>query len=141
MQSWIELADLLAADLSRQIVFLVGPAEQQLTEVLSCHIARKPNMHIRSFSDIRRLSGFLKAARAYVGPSTGITHLASALGVPGLALYPEARSMHPTRWMPFSSSLHVYSLEKNPSPADVALALSGIYKPCLLYTSPSPRDS
>jgi ADP-heptose:LPS heptosyltransferase/glycosyltransferase involved in cell wall biosynthesis len=128
---WIELARLLARDKNGMVVFLLGPAEQDAAEELRAVSRETGNVQVRSFSEIPDLLGFLKNAEAYVGPSTGITHLASALKVPGVGLYPELRAMHPTRWMPFQSSLHIYSLGKNPTPADVCQALQGHHNPAL----------
>ncbi|NLF25583.1 MAG: glycosyltransferase [Deltaproteobacteria bacterium] len=132
LKNWIDLAERLADDTDAQVLFLTGPAEKEIAAELRQKTVHKSNIQLRSFDDPKELIGFLKNAKAYVGPSTGITHLASALGLKGVALYPELRSMHPTRWMPFNSSLTVYSLDKNPSALDVYNALHGRYDPRFL---------
>ncbi len=48
------------------------------------------------------LLAVLAAADLFIGPSTGPLHLAAALGVPTLGLYPPVRTMHPDRWGPRS---------------------------------------
>ncbi|MCB0339594.1 MAG: glycosyltransferase, partial [Bdellovibrionales bacterium] len=104
---WINLADRLASDPNLDIVIMIGPAEQETAKLYYEAFQNTSNVHVRSFSEIPEVLGALQGAKFYVGPSTGITHLASALRVPGVALYPIVRSMHPRRWMPFHSSLQV----------------------------------
>ena len=132
LENWLELAELLAAQPGAHVFFLIGPAELSLAKALGERLRNKANIETCSFDDMKVLIGFLKNAAGYVGPSTGITHLASALGVKGVALYPELRSMHPTRWMPFNSTLTLYSLAKSPQARDVFRALHG---------DPDPRFS
>lgn len=42
----------------------------------------------------------LSHAQGYIGPSTGVTHLAASLGVATLGLYPPIKVMSATRWSP-----------------------------------------
>jgi ADP-heptose:LPS heptosyltransferase len=49
---------------------------------------------------LRDFLAVLAAGDLLVGPSTGPLHLAAALGVPTLGLFPPVRTMHPDRWGP-----------------------------------------
>ena len=50
--------------------------------------------------DLREFLAVLAAGDLFVGPSTGPLHLAAALGVETLGLFPPVRTMHPDRWGP-----------------------------------------
>ncbi|MFT5233922.1 MAG: ADP-heptose:LPS heptosyltransferase [Candidatus Krumholzibacteriia bacterium] len=50
--------------------------------------------------DLREFMSVLAAGDLFLGPSTGPLHMASALGVPTLGLFPPAPTMHPDRWGP-----------------------------------------
>ena len=50
--------------------------------------------------DLRRLLGVLAAGDVFVGPSTGPLHMAAALDLATLGLYPPVRAMAPARWGP-----------------------------------------
>ena len=39
-------------------------------------------------------------ARSVVAPSTGVLHLAAALGVPAIGIYSPLKVEHPRRWAP-----------------------------------------
>jgi ADP-heptose:LPS heptosyltransferase len=57
--------------------------------------------------DLRRLMGRIKACDAFLGPSTGPTQLAAALGVPLLALMGKSPNRGPSRWAPLGSRVQV----------------------------------
>ncbi|MBE0565407.1 MAG: glycosyltransferase family 9 protein, partial [Krumholzibacteria bacterium] len=50
--------------------------------------------------DLRGLVGLLAAGDVFVGPSTGPLHMASALDLATVGLYPPVRTMAPVRWGP-----------------------------------------
>jgi len=50
--------------------------------------------------ELRDFLPALAAGDLFIGPSTGPLHMASALGVPTLGLFPLAPTMHPNRWGP-----------------------------------------
>ncbi len=52
--------------------------------------------------DLRDFLPVIAAGDLLIGPSTGPLHLAAALGVPTLGLFPPVRTMHPDRWGPRS---------------------------------------
>jgi ADP-heptose:LPS heptosyltransferase len=50
--------------------------------------------------DLGGLMAFIAAADALIAASTGPLHIASALGIKAIGLYPPIRPMHPGRWAP-----------------------------------------
>ena len=123
-QKWFETSKLLIKKYpNKKIIFLLGPAEKELNEKLRLDTFEYENIVVREFSNFPELLGFIKNCSFYVGTSTGITHIASALGCCGLAIYPEIQSMHPRRWTPFNSKLKVISLNKKLSPEIIVDAL------------------
>lgn len=49
---------------------------------------------------LREFLGVLSGGDAFIGPSTGPLHLASALGLGTVGIFPPAPAMHPRRWGP-----------------------------------------
>lgn len=122
-KNWVNLAKLLVENTKGKVLFVTGPAEKALERELRA--AEDRRFIIRSCPEIEELIGLLARSSAYVGPSTGITHLAAAAGTAGVALYPEVKSMHPQRWAPFRSDFEIVSLAKSPSPEDIGRILAG----------------
>lgn len=125
-ESWIELAKLIAQDPQKKVVIILGPQELEFKEQYGDYVASVDNLTIADSLSFEEILGILLKAKAYVGPSTGVTHLASAVKTPGIALYPLLRSMHPRRWQPFKSSLRVLSLADNHTARSVNAALKEI---------------
>ena len=51
-----------------------------------------------------QLIAFISSCETLVAASTGPLHIASALGIRAIGLYPSRRPMHPVRWMPLGSN-------------------------------------
>ena len=58
-------------------------------------------------TDLRGLMGRIRACDAFLGPSTGPTQLAAALGVPLLALMGLSPNRGPSRWAPMGARVQV----------------------------------
>jgi ADP-heptose:LPS heptosyltransferase len=58
-------------------------------------------------TDLRGLMGRIRACDVFLGPSTGPTQLAAALGVPLLALMGRSSNRGPSRWAPLGEPLQV----------------------------------
>ncbi|TNF03714.1 MAG: lipopolysaccharide heptosyltransferase family protein [Deltaproteobacteria bacterium] len=54
-----------------------------------------------SLRGLRNYMGILARAKAFIGPSTGTTHIANALGVPMVGLYSPIKVQSTLRWGPF----------------------------------------
>lgn len=78
------------------VVELRGPAEDGAPPLEAVHLTvREP---------LARVVAVLRTAALYVGNDSGITHLAAALDIPGLALFGEGSAVH---WAPRAPSLRV----------------------------------
>lgn len=123
VEHWQTLANLLVES-GEKVCIVLGPAEMHLRERFSKMNETRPEAESDPITvsvpeGLQALTGVLARAKSYIGPSTGVTHLASALGLEGFALYPEQRSMHPRRWLPFQSRLTPISLNRLQSPKDL----------------------
>lgn len=91
-------------------IFITGTAEEgQLLQPL-----------LREFSFLTDLTGrlslgelmsFLSRADGLVAASTGPLHLAAAVGIDALGIYPPIRPMHPGRWAPIGPRAKVFVKE------------------------------
>lgn len=121
--NWLELVQRYLDTGTRKVVILLGPAEQRFRERFDALAQDSDRVQIENPASLLHAVGIVRGATHYVGPSTGLTHLASAFGIRGVGLYPAARSMHPDRWAPFQSSLAILSPLRSTSPEDVLQAL------------------
>jgi heptosyltransferase III len=55
---------------------------------------------------------FIAKADALVAASTGPLHIAAALGIKTIGIYPPIKPMHPGRWRPIGKNAHVLVLDK-----------------------------
>ena len=82
LKYWLETARHIEADIGLRSVFVLGPADSKLGEVLQAEDARLArNMPL----DV--LAGFISRAVAYAGCDSGVSHLAAGLGVPTVAVF------------------------------------------------------
>ncbi|MDR0182303.1 glycosyltransferase family 9 protein [Lysobacter arvi] len=79
-------------EIGRAVVVVPGPDELELARSLPCHVLATPD----GFLDWFALAGVLRRAAFVVGNDTGPTHLAAALGTPGLALFGSHTSVERT---------------------------------------------
>jgi ADP-heptose:LPS heptosyltransferase len=80
-----------------------------------------PEVSPLAATDLRGLLGRIKACDVFLGPSTGPTQLAAALGVPVLALMGRSPNRGPSRWAPLGDRVQVLQY---PGPeADLAGAM------------------
>jgi heptosyltransferase-3 len=62
---------------------------------------------------LSELMTFISGADGLVAASTGPLHLAAALGIHALGIYPPIRPMHPGRWAPVGEKAKVFVKEKD----------------------------
>jgi ADP-heptose:LPS heptosyltransferase len=92
-----EVANVLAADRSCRVFVTgagsdapaVGAVSDLLVPAVTVLLDRYP---------LREFLAVLSTGNLFVGPSTGPLHMASALAVPTLGLFPPVRTMYPDRW-------------------------------------------
>ncbi len=91
LTNWVLLAQLLN-DLGYMTVFSGGPDEvkyqAELEKLLSQHqVASAQTVLLINKIDFSALMGVFQQARLYIGPDTGTTHLAIALGLKSIVLF------------------------------------------------------
>jgi ADP-heptose:LPS heptosyltransferase len=101
LHQYQEMADLLPpADFN---IYITGTEEEGVR-------IRKDfrfDSHIIDLSgklSLPQLIAFISSCDTLVAASTGPLHIASALGIRAIGLYPSKRPMHPGRWMPLGAN-------------------------------------
>jgi heptosyltransferase-3 len=85
--------------LGLNLVLSCGPAQQEIDYV--ANIQRQlPNdtINLAGQVTLAQLAYIIAQAKLYIGPDTGITHLAAATGIPVIALYGPTNAV---KWAPF----------------------------------------
>lgn len=101
-----QLIALLPSD--RYSFFITGSAAEG--ELLSAFLRK----HSATVTDLTgkltldELITFISRCQALVACSTGPLHIAAALGVPAIGIYPPIRPMHPGRWAPLGRYTKVF---------------------------------
>lgn len=95
----LELASRLRSEAGAECGFLLGPAEADLEPALR-------EAGVRTFTGLTlgQVVWLLRAADAYAGSDSGITHLASALGLPTVAVF---TATDPAVWRPLGPKVKV----------------------------------
>jgi heptosyltransferase-3 len=108
VEGWIEIG-LYLKKLGLKLVLSGGPAQQEIDYV--ANIQRQlpdDTINLAGQVSLAQLAYIIAQAKIYIGPDTGITHLAAATGIPVIALYGPT---NPVKWAPWPS---VYIQNKNP---------------------------
>jgi ADP-heptose:LPS heptosyltransferase len=111
---------MLASTLSKRagVVVILGPAESSLEPIF-----RERGVAALKDLDLPTVAAIARLAAAFVGNDSGVSHLAAAVGTPGLTIFGPT---DPARWRPLGSRIDV--LRRNPLDSieveEVAAALS-----------------
>ena len=101
LHQYQELAALLpAADFN---IYITGTDEEGIRIRKDFHF----DSHITDLTgklSLPQLIAFISSCDTLVAASTGPLHIASALGIRAIGLYPSKRPMHPGRWMPLGAN-------------------------------------
>jgi ADP-heptose:LPS heptosyltransferase len=81
-------------------VVLTGTAadEKWLTEIKKTYVGNPQVINLQDQLNSKELLSVISEAKAVVCPSTGVAHIAAALGTPLVAMYSPIRVQHPRRW-------------------------------------------
>ena len=110
----------LASTLSKRasVAVILGPAESSLEPIF-----RERGVPALKDLDLPTVAAIARLAVAFVGNDSGVSHLAAAVGTPGLAIFGPT---DPARWRPLGSRIDI--LRRNPIDSieveEVAVALS-----------------
>jgi heptosyltransferase-3 len=105
LENYARLIGLLPRE--RFKIFVSGTAAER--ELLAPLLAQHPEVtDLTGRLTLGQLMTFISKADGLVAASTGPLHLAAALGIPALGIYPPIRPMHPGRWGPVGPNARVF---------------------------------
>ncbi|MBI5326169.1 MAG: glycosyltransferase family 9 protein [Ignavibacteriae bacterium] len=81
-----------------------------------CEIVKqqiKNSVNLCGQFDLRQMISLISDAKLLIANSTGVLHIASALGIPVLGLYPNSAHLSAKRWGPYSMNSKVVSPPKS----------------------------
>jgi heptosyltransferase III len=110
----------LASKLSKRasVAVILGPAEPSLEQIF-----RERGVPVLKDLDLPTVAAIARLAVAFVGNDSGVSHLAAAVGTPGLAIFGPT---DPARWRPIGRGIDI--LRRNPIDSieveEIAVALS-----------------
>jgi heptosyltransferase-3 len=107
-EGWLEIARYLHR-LGMRLVLSGGPAEDEVRYLADLQ-SRLPadTLNLAGRVTLAELTGIIADAKCFIGPDTGITHLAAATGVPVIALFGPT---NPIKWTPWP---YGYRQDRNP---------------------------
>jgi heptosyltransferase-3 len=110
LENFGRLIELLPSD--KYKVFISGTAEDKahMEQWLKKYADRVED--ITGTLSLDAFVHFISKADALVAASTGPLHIASALGIKAIGIYPPIRPMHPGRWKPLGKKAEVLVLDK-----------------------------
>jgi heptosyltransferase-3 len=110
VEGWIELGFYLKK-LGLRLVLSGGPAQKEIDYVANIQSQLpEDTINLAGLVSLAQLTYIIAKAKLYIGPDTGITHLAAATGIPVIALYGPT---NPVKWAPFP-----YGYQANDNPFD-----------------------
>jgi len=108
VEGWIEVG-LYLKSLGFNLVLSCGPAQQEIDYVANIQ-SQLPDdtINLAGQVSLAQLAYIIAQAKLYIGPDTGITHLAAVTGIPVIALYGPT---NPVKWAPWPAD---YNRDINP---------------------------
>lgn len=98
LENFKRLIDILPADDFK--IFISGTADEEAL-MKDSGILDHPNVcNLCGQMSLSQLMSFIQACDGLVAASTGPLHLAAALGIKAIGIYPPIKPMHPGRWAP-----------------------------------------
>ncbi len=101
LEKFVELANFLKEKETTNIIFVLGEAEYDLRKKLS---QLSDEIIIISDINVVGLASILGRCSLYIGNDSGVTHLASALGIPIIALFGPT---DPKKWGPKGEKVNI----------------------------------
>lgn len=120
-EGWIAVG-LHLKGLGLKLVLSGGSAQEEVDYVANIQ-SRLPEdtINLAGQVSLAQLATIIAQAKLYIGPDTGITHLAAATGIPVIALYGPT---NPVKWAPFP---YAYQANNNPFDKIGSKQLNNIY--------------
>ncbi|WP_299452785.1 glycosyltransferase family 9 protein [uncultured Microscilla sp.] len=96
-----------------QVLITGIKAEGDLIKQQAPEIFKFPHVHdLTGKLSLSELVALTSKANGFLAGSTGPLHIASAVGIHTLGIYPPIRPMHPGRWQPVGKQAHYLGLDK-----------------------------
>ena len=106
LDRFVDIGRRLVSEHGLRVLLTGGPREQALTATVAHAIGPGALDLAGTTPAIRQLCGVIAQAALFVGIDSGPMHVAAALGVPAVGLFP-LRSDCPPRWRPWAARLAV----------------------------------
>ena len=108
LERFLSLAKTLQDRFNSRIHIVLGPAEGSETERVFEGMAPHPLIQVKGLS-LLQLASVIEGCRLFIGNDSGVSHLASALGIPTIALFGPT---DPKVWSPRGERVRWF--KKNP---------------------------
>jgi heptosyltransferase-3 len=103
VEGWIEVGRYLKK-LGLKLVLSGGSAKEEIDYVANLQRQLpEDTINLAGRVSLAQLAYIIAQAKLYIGPDTGITHLAAATGIPVIALYGPT---NPVKWVPWPSGFN-----------------------------------
>ena len=102
-EKWRELLEYLLAKTTLQLLLIGGEAEGEKLQRLACGLP-EARLELAEHLPLNRLAKRLAKCCGFVGHDSGVTHIASALGLPTLVLWGSSRE---AIWRPLGENVRV----------------------------------
>lgn len=120
--AWLELLGILATESGMRVLLVGGEAERERLPRLAAALPAARRQLALSLP-LEELAGRLRTCRAFVGHDSGISHLAAAVGLPGLVLWGETNAHV---WRPVSDRFRLLMSPRGLASLPVADVLASI---------------
>lgn len=101
---WVTIGNDLAKS-GYKIILSGGPAQQEMNYIADiANQLPQDTINLAGQASLAQLAEIIGRAKLFIGPDTGITHLAAATGIPVIALYGPT---NPVKWAPWPKDYHV----------------------------------
>ncbi|WP_198243811.1 glycosyltransferase family 9 protein [methane-oxidizing endosymbiont of Gigantopelta aegis] len=108
LQGWLEVANYLLKQ-GVNLVLTGGPGQDEINYVNRFHQQLPEGVvNLAGKTSLNQLTGLITQAKLFIGPDTGVTHLASITGTPTIAVFGPT---NPVKWAPWPFS---YARDENP---------------------------
>ena len=121
-KSWQELLQRIASETDWRVLLAGGEAEGERLQRLSSLLPIQ-RLSVAMHQPLPELAKMLAACNAFLGHDSGITHLAAAVGLPGVALWGET---NPNIWRPRSDHFELLRDERGLEHLEVASVFAAI---------------
>ncbi|HEY8037219.1 MAG TPA: glycosyltransferase family 9 protein [Methylobacter sp.] len=103
IEGWVE-AGLYLEKMGLKLILSCGPSQQEIDYVAGIQSRlSEDTINLAGQVSLAQLATIIGKAKLYIGPDTGITHLAAATGIPVIALYGPT---NPVKWAPWPADYH-----------------------------------